>query len=256
VKAKLCRQLAQPAGPDRRSRLVTATGDRLHVVEDQHPGHPAQPDAARHQPAEECFLAHVAGEAHKNPAAVFEPAAEKIPAPARLLREREGANLAPIHLQILGRQPLEADWHVRYRALPLVLPPQPSHIGAEVAAAALIRVLGVGARQLQQAYPTQPLADPSHHQVVVGVHCRPPLARRRMLVHGLSQDARDRGRAMPQRLGDLPDALAALGQEMRRAAFHLPYHPLPQSLDWVLLRQLAPVPVLSRLSRHFVPLRN
>ena len=50
VEVEFGRQLQQRGMPDRLLLGVTPGRHRLHVVEDQHPGHPAQRQDAVHQP--------------------------------------------------------------------------------------------------------------------------------------------------------------------------------------------------------------
>jgi len=77
-----------------------------------------------------------------------------------LLREREGADLAPIHLEIFGRHPLEADRHLGGGLLLVqITPDTPDHL-PEVAPAPAVGLLRVLTRQLQHAHRRQTLPDP------------------------------------------------------------------------------------------------
>jgi hypothetical protein len=190
----------------------------------------AQGAQAVDQPPEERLLAHLRREAHPRPAAVLEPAAEEVARRRRLPGEREGAHLAPVHLQVLAGQPLEAHRHVRHRLGLAQLLPHPARVGPEVAAAARVGTLRVGPGQLQHAHPRQPLPDPRLQPGPVGVEPRAPPAAGRGAVDRLLEHPRHRRAAVPQRAGDLPLAPPALGQEVDRAPLHLPQHPFCSGL--------------------------
>jgi hypothetical protein len=112
VEVELGRQLQQGRVPDRLLLGVPTGGDRLHVVQDQHPPHEPQRTEALDQPAEQRRLPHLGREAHPGPAAVLESAGQEVARGRRLLGEREAAHLAPIHLQVLARQALKPTRHV------------------------------------------------------------------------------------------------------------------------------------------------
>jgi hypothetical protein len=105
-------QLQQRPMPDRLRLRVATSGDRLHVVEYEHPGHKPQRVEARHQPAEQRLLAHVVGEDHPRPAAVFQPTGQKVARHGLLLGERKVPNLTPVNLQVFAGQALEPNRHV------------------------------------------------------------------------------------------------------------------------------------------------
>ena len=129
--AALAGQLRESRRPERLSGVVPPARHRLHVAEDQHPRHPAEGGETVDQPAEQGLLAQVGGEAHPGPAAVLQPTGQEVACRRRPLRERELPDLAPVDLQVLRRQPREADWHVGRGLLLLLFQAHPADIPAE-----------------------------------------------------------------------------------------------------------------------------
>ncbi len=112
MEAELAGELREGGRPDRLPGSIPAARHRLHVVEDEHPGHPAEGDETVDEPAEEGLLAHVGGEAHPGPAAVLQAAGQEVARRGGLLGEGEVPDLPPVDLQVLRGQPLEAERHV------------------------------------------------------------------------------------------------------------------------------------------------
>ena len=121
------RELQQGRRPHRLTSAVAPTGDRLHVVEDEHPGHPAKRHDAIDQSAEERLLPHIVREADPAPPAVFQPASEEVARRRWLLREREAAHLAPVDLEIFRGQPLEPNRDIARSLLLCLFPPNMAH---------------------------------------------------------------------------------------------------------------------------------
>ena len=206
--------------PDRSRLVIAPGGDRLHVVEHQHPRHKAQRTEAIHQAAEQRLLAHIGRETHPYPAAVLQPTRQEVAPARRLVREREVANLAPIHLQILARQALKANRHVgdgllMQQTQPLVAHGRPPH-----RTAAAVRMLRVLARQLHHPYAAESLLQPLNDLPAERIDARLPSPRGRLPIDGLAQCAGDRVLTAPQLAGNLAQALAALMQQMDSTAFH------------------------------------
>lgn len=148
MEAGLSRQLPERRRPDRLVSRVPATGDRFHSVEDQHPRHPPERQATVYQAPKERLLAHVGGEAHPHPAAVLQPAGQEVARRRWRLGEGETPDLAPVHLEILGRQALEAHRHRLHGARLLLLQPHAAHQSPEDRVPAGIRPFRVGPDQV------------------------------------------------------------------------------------------------------------
>jgi len=165
---------------------------------------------------------HVHGPAQPGPAAVREPAGQEVARRRLLLRERERAHLAPIDLEILGGQSLEADRHVAGRPLLIQRPPHAPHHLPKIAPTPGVGLLRVRAGQFQHPHRRQFLPDPSLDPRPIRVNHGPALPFGRRSIQRLAQDPRDGGRAMPHLACNLSDTLAMFGHQMNGAAFHLP----------------------------------
>ena len=145
------RELQQGRRPHRLTSAVAPAGDRLHVVKDEHPGHPAERHDALDQPAKERLLPHIVREADPAPATVFEPARQEVACRRCLLREREAADFAPVDLEIFRGQPLEPDRDITHGLLLGQLPAHAPRELAEDGTPTPVRVLWIGSRQFEDS---------------------------------------------------------------------------------------------------------
>ena len=192
MEVELSGQLQQRPVPDRLRMLIATGGDRLHVVEHEHPGHKPERVEARHQPAEQRLLAHVVGEDHPRPAAIFEATRQKVARHGRLLGERKVPNLTPVDLQVFARQALETNRHVGDGLL--VQPAQTftSHRRPPHRTTAAVRMVDVLARQLHHAYAAESLLQPFSNPLAEHIDARLPSSSARLPIDGLAECARHR----------------------------------------------------------------
>ena len=192
MKAKLGGKLLEGGMPDRLVVRIAAQGDGFHIVAGHRPRHPTQQDQAGNQAAQQRFLAHVAGELHKHPAAILEPGRKEV---ARLtvqfrFRERKLAHFAPVDLQQFAGQPFKADCHFGHPQRTRL--PQRLDIVVKGAVAALVGMFRVTAHQFQHPPHTQVLFQPAFDRRVVHRNLADPLPRLALVVHRFAQNPADR----------------------------------------------------------------
>lgn len=160
--------------------------------------------------------------ARSAPAAVFQPAGQEVARGGSLLGEGEAADLAPVDLEILGRESLEADRDVGHGLRMRHFPPDATHQIVEDSAPSGVGPLRIAACNFEDANIRQTHLDALLDLEAMGICPRGAPAWCWWLVDWLMQDAGNGGRTTTQFCRDLANALAALGQELHRAAFHLP----------------------------------
>ena len=227
AEATFAGQGQQGRRPQRPVAAVAPTGDRLHVVEDQHPRHPAQRTQTVQQAAHQRLLPHVSRETHPRPARVLESTGQKIARARGPLGERKVPYFAPVYLQVFSGQALKAQRHILDSLPVLPLQPDPSHHLAKLAATAGVGRLALTAHQLQHPHHRQIGRHPLRNLDPIDIHLRAPLPPTRPLLHRLPQGPCDRASVPPQFFGDLPLTLPSLGQYLDCTSFHLPEHPSP-----------------------------
>ncbi len=135
--------------------------------------HGTQPSAARQATSPRKSVSwRISGEPDPGPATVLQAAGQEVARGRGLPGERELPHLAPIDLEVLRGQALEADRHVGRGLLLLLFEPHPADIPAKDALSAGIRPRGIGARQLQHPLRRQPLTQPARDLRPVGIDLR------------------------------------------------------------------------------------
>jgi len=226
MEAELHGHLLVGGVPDRLVAVVPAQRDRLHVVARDDPRHAAERAEAGDQATQQRLLLHVRREPDEHPAAVLEPRGEEVPRLPRQRRPGEGhlAHLAPVDLQQLARQPLEAHRHIAHGQSPARLA-QRAHVVVEGGVAAPVRLVRVRARQFEHAPHAQALVEPAPDARLERRDLRRALARRRFLVERLAQDLGHRVAVVADELADLDVGPALLLEVMDGRAVHVSEHP-------------------------------
>jgi hypothetical protein len=206
--------------PDRLVVGVATDGDGLHVVEDEHPGNEAQDQEALDEEADEGLLVQPGRPAYERPAAVREPTGQDGAGGRLGLGEGEVAHLAPVDLEVLSRQSLEAHGDIGEGSLRLEA--NLADVVAEHRAPAAGRVVCVGSGQLEHPHDGELLAQPQLDLVGERVDARAAIPLCRLLVDWLLEHPGDGHPTQTEFPGDLALAPATLGQQVNCAALHLP----------------------------------